>query len=205
MPQTTQVNVASLKDRVVKILTTPKTEWAVIDAESTDTQKLYREYIAILAAIPAVSTFIGMSVFGMSVPFIGTIRVPIANGLAHMIVSYVLALVGVYVAALVVDKLAPSFDSKPNLIQALKLVAYASTPVYVAGVLNIIPALGVLGLLAGLYAIYLFYLGLPVLMKTPEAKVIVYMIVAAVVVIVISVLIGIVSAAVTGISGVGRL
>jgi hypothetical protein len=189
---------ASLKDRVIAILTRPKAEWPVIEAEATNTGKLYREYIAILAAIPAISTFIGMSLIGISIPMFGTFRVGIVRGLANAVVAYVLTLVGVYIAAVVIDRLAPAFESKQDQLQALKLVAYASTPAWVGGVLTIIPPLAILGLLVGLYAIYLFYLGLPVLMKTPAAKVIPYMVVAAIVVIVLNFLVGMVSTSITG-------
>lgn len=188
---------APLKDRVVKILTRPKEEWPVIEAEATSTAKLYREYIAILAAIPAVCSFIGFSLIGTTLPIVGTFRVPVVNGIANALVSYVLTLVGVFVAAIVIDKLAPTFESAPNQQQALKLVAYASTPAWLGGVLTIIPPLAVLGLLLGLYAIYLFYLGLPVLMKTPPARVIAYMVVAAVVVIVLNFVIGMLSSSIT--------
>ena len=186
MATTTEVNVTNLKDRVVKILTTPKTEWPVIEAETTDVATLYTSYIAILAAIPVVASFIGSVIIGTSVPFVGTYRTPIGTALTILILSYVLSLASVYIAALVIDKLAPTFDSKPNMIQALKLVAYASTASWVAGALNIIPLLGtIVALVGALYAIYLFYLGLPVMMKTPEAKVIAYMVVSAVVMIVL--------------------
>ncbi len=187
MATSTEVNVTKLQDRVVKILTTPKTEWPIIEAETTDVATLYKSYIAILAAIPVVAGFIGGVVFGTPIPFVGTYRTPVMTALASMIVSYVLSLVVVYVAAIVIDKLAPTFDSKPNMLQSLKLVAYASTAGWVVGVVNIIPALSLIGILGALYNIYLFYLGLPVMMKTPEAKVIPYMVVAAVVVIVLSV------------------
>ena len=42
-----------------------------------------------------------------------------------------------------------------------------------------------MALVGGLYSIYVFYLGLPVMMKTPEAKVIPYMAVSALVIIVL--------------------
>ena len=85
----------------------------------------------------------------------------------------------------VIDKLAPTFESKPNQIQALKLVAYASTASWVAGVFNIIPVLSILGILGGLYSIYLFYLGLPVLMKSPPEKAMGYTVVVIICAIVI--------------------
>ena len=122
-PTSTSVNTTALKDRVIKIITNPKGEWPVIEAEQTDTAKLYREYIAILAAIPAIASFIGSALLAF-----GIFRVGLGVGLATMILSYVLTLASVYVCAIIIDKLAPTFDSKSSMMQALKLVAYAMTP-----------------------------------------------------------------------------
>ena len=48
------------------MLLKPKETWSVIEAEATDVKTIYTQYLVFLAAIPAVATFIGMSVFGMS-------------------------------------------------------------------------------------------------------------------------------------------
>jgi hypothetical protein len=189
--------------RVTNILTKPKEEWPVIDGETTSVAALYSGYIVILAAIPVVASFIKMSLIGTSVLFT-TVRVGIATGLVGMIVGYVLSLAGVYLAAFVIEKLAPTFQSQGDTRQALKLVAYAYTATWVAGVFNILPIIGILGVLAGaIYSIYLFYLGLPVLMKTPQEKVVAYMIVAAVIIFVIYIIIGFVVGAITAASYVG--
>lgn len=193
----------NLQTRVVNILTKPKEEWPIIAAETTDVPTLYTSYIAILAAIPAICSFIGMSMIGVTLPFVGTYRYPLAHGLTMAILQYVLGLVGIYVAAVVIDKLAPTFQSQSSTIQALKLVAYASTAGWVAGVLNIIPVLSILGVLAGLYGIYLFYLGVSPLMKTPSEKVIPYMVVSAIVIIVVMVVVGVCATAITGAMFVG--
>ena len=187
-----------LKTRATNILTRPASEWLVIANESTTAVDLMKGYAAPLAAIPAICGFIGMTVVGMSLPMVGTVRIPAAQGISSMVVSYVLALVGVYIAAIIIEKLAPTFSSRGSTLQALKLVVYASTPMWIAGVLQLVPALGVLAILAGLYGIYLFYLGLPPVMNTPSDKVIPYMVVAAIVIIVISVCFGFVTAAITG-------
>jgi hypothetical protein len=186
----------NLQGRVKAILTTPATEWPVIAGESTDVPSLYRDYIVILAAIPPVCGFLGKSLIGL--PFFGRISPGIA--LVSGVLTYVVALVGVYIAAWVIEKLAPSFGSSGDTVQAMKLVAYASTPVWVAGVLNLIPALAMLTIIAGLYSIYLCYLGMTPVMKTPSDKVVVYMIVSALVVIVINVVLSMIigSLALTG-------
>lgn len=200
MPMTAEVNVPALKERVTKILTDPKAEWPVIEAEATTVDKLYKGYIMPLAAIPAVASFIGMSFIGVNAGFLGTYRTPIVRGVVGMIVTYVLTLAMVYVAALVISKLAPTFQSKSDDLQALKLVAYAQTAAWIAGVLSVIPVLGMLAIIGGLYSIYLFYLGLPVMMKTPQDKVIPYMVVSAIVVIVLAIVVGLCTSAIIGAS-----
>lgn len=189
--------MASLQTRVINMLKSPATEWPVVAGEATDVGRLYREYIIPLSAIPAIGTFIGYSIIGASMPFIGFYRRPMMEGISLLVVSYVLGLIGTYVCAVIIEWLAPKFNSSGSRVDALKLVAYASTPIWVAGVLNVLPALAILGLLAGLYAIYLFYLGLPVMMKTPADQVIVFMIVAAIVILIVGFVMGTIAAALT--------
>ncbi len=168
-----------LVDRVKNILMSPKTEWPAIAGEATDLKTLYTSYVMILAAIPAVAGFIGYSLIGMSLPMIGTYRVPIGSGVAGAIVQYVLALAGVYIMALIIDALAPSFGGEKNFLQALKTTAYSYTAAWVASIFHMIPGLGILAIL-GLYSFYLLYLGLPVMMKSPQEKAVGYTVVAVI-------------------------
>jgi Yip1 domain len=178
-----------LIERVKAIILSPKTEWPVIAGEPDDAQGLFKNYVAILAAIPAVCGFIGTALIGMSISGVGTMRVGVGGALVSAIVGYVLAFVGVYVLALIVDALAPSFGGSKGMGNALKLVAYSATPSWLCGIFALIPALSFLGIL-GLYSLYLFYVGLPVLMKSPQEKTLIYAIAVLAVGIVISLIIG---------------
>ena len=100
-----------------------------------------------------------------------------------------LSLASVYVVALIVDALAPNFGSQKNFLQALKLVAFSMTAAWLAGIFSLLPALSILGLL-GLYSLYVLFLGLPILMKTPEDKVIPYFVVILIAAVVVNVVIG---------------
>jgi hypothetical protein len=180
-------------------LTKPKQEWPIIASEAADVGTLYKEYIVLLAAVPAICSFIGMTLIGVPVPFFGACRAGVASGLTGVVVRYALSLVSAYIAALIVQKLAPTFQSRGETVQALKLVAYSSTPAWVAGVLALFPPLVALGTLAGLYGVYLFYLGLPHLMQTPPDKVIPYMVVSAIVIIILYVIVGAITTAVAGV------
>jgi hypothetical protein len=155
--------------RVQDILLRPKEIWPTIAAEPADTASIYRNYLVYLAAIPAIATFIGLTLIGAGA-FGIRVRIPFAAGLTQMIVSYVLSLVAVYVLALIANALAPTFKGTPDPLAALKLVAYGSTAGFVGGVFGLIPSLGILAVVAALYSIYLIYTGIPVLMKCPPDK-----------------------------------
>lgn len=174
-----------LIERAKAIILTPKTEWLTIDSEPGDPPYLFRNYVAILAAIPAVCGFIGMSIVGAGAHHMG-----ILGGLASAIVRYVLTFVMVYVMAMITDALAPTFGGMKSQPSALKLIAYAMTPIWLAGVFALIPGLHILRIL-GLYGLYLFWLGLPVLMKTPGEKSVPYAAAVVVCGIVVSLLVGV--------------
>jgi hypothetical protein len=166
-------------ERAKKILLQPKSEWDVI----------------VLAAIPAVASFIGFSLIGF-----GGLRVPITYGIAHLVAGYALSLAYVYVLALVIENIAPSFDGQKDFSSAIKVAAYAPTAAWLAGVFSILPATAILGIL-GLYSFYLLFLGLPKLMKIPEEKALPY----TAVVIIASIVIWIVVTALAALAIPGRV
>lgn len=185
--------------RIKDILLRPTPTWEVIDTEPATIGGLYRSWVIPLAAIPAVATFIKLSVFGVG--FWGLHYRPsiIWTGV-NAVVTYLMALAGVFVTALIIDALAPNFGGQKNQVQAFKVAAYSSTAAWLAGIFNLIPWLGALSIV-GLYSLYLLWKGLPKLMKTPEDKTLGYVIV----VILVSIVVWVVIAAVTApLMSIGR-
>jgi predicted outer membrane lipoprotein len=172
-----------LQKRVVGILTDPIHEWRMIAAEQDDVESLYKGYILPLAAIPAVSMFLGLGIIGA--PFAG--RFGIVTALTSAIWIYGTNLALPILGAMVVEKLAPRFRSSGTLIDALKLVAYASTPMWVAGVLYLLLYIAPLVLIAGLYSVYLLYSGLPAMMKTHPDQAVPYTVVTVIAMLVIGI------------------
>ncbi len=180
--------------RVVGIITKPNDEWQVIKDESTTTADLYTKYAIILAAIPAIAGFIGNLLIGRSIMGF-TVRIPAGRALIWAVMMYVLSLVGVYILGFIIDALAPSFGSQKDMVNSLKVAVYASTAIWVAGILYIIPMLSILVLIAGLYGLFLLYLGIKIVKNPPQDKAAGYFVVVIVVAIVVNVLIGIIVAA----------
>jgi hypothetical protein len=173
-------------DRAKSILLTPRSEWPVIAAEPDTVGGLYTRYIIIMAAIPAVVHFVSAALIGVSVPILGYYRIGVGAALSGAILSYVLALVGIFVLTLIVDALAPTFGGQKSQVQALKTVAYAYTASWVASIIGLIPGLTLIAALAGaIYGIYLLNMGLPFTMKCPPEKAVGYTAVTIIVAIVV--------------------
>jgi hypothetical protein len=161
----------------------PKSEWARIDSEPATIGGIYTSYVVILAAIGPIAGLIGQQVIGYSAMGI-SFKPPIGFSVATAVLGYVMALVSVYVSALVIDALAPSFGGTKNKVKAFQVAAYSATAAWLAGIFQIVPMLAMLAIL-GLYSLYLLYLGLPRLMRVADDKAVGYTVVVIVVQIVL--------------------
>jgi len=160
----------NLVERAKNILITPKTEWEVIKNEQTSVNELFTKYVLILALIPAIAGFIGQTLIGISLGPFGSYKVPLGSGVLYLVLYYVLSVVSIYVVALIVDALAPSFGSQKDMIASLKVVVYSFTAAWVAGIFQIIPVLGILAFIGSIYGLFLLYLGLKIVKETPQDK-----------------------------------
>ena len=182
--------------RIQRLLMSPKTEWAAIDAEPMTVQGIMTGWVLPLAAIGPIAHLIQSLVFPLTVFGVSWRPSPVA-AVVTAVVSLVLTMVVVWLWSLLIDMLAPNFGGTRNSISALKVAAFSATAAWICGIFQILPLLGLLGIL-GLYSAYLFWVGLPMLMKVPEDKAVGYVVVTVLVGIVAGFVVGIVSAAVVG-------
>ena len=179
----------NLIDRAKNILITPQKEWDVIKGEQPNTSAIITGYVLPLAGAAAVAAFIGYAFIGVNWGF--GIRLKGMDWGLYQGLSVLLgALLSVFVCALIIDALAPSFGSEKNMGRSVQLVAYSFTPGWVGGLLAIVPALALIGSLAGLYGLYLLYIGLPKLKNTPQDKQGSYFVVPLITIIVVFILVG---------------
>ena len=195
-----------LVSRAQAIILKPKEEWVKIKGEPAPVTQLFTSYAAVLALIPAIAQFIGYALIGTRVLTFGVIRMNIGSALLRMVLYYIFALASVYVFGLVINALAPSFGSKQNAENAMKLAVYSMTPAWVGGIFYIIPALWILATLASLYGIYILYLGFATpMMDTAKDKVVGYLVVSFIVMIVLTVVVGLILSALFVVGSVSGL
>ncbi|NIR49815.1 YIP1 family protein [candidate division KSB1 bacterium] len=175
-------------ERVKKIILNPRDALAEVKTEEIVIGDFMKEYVAIVAAVPAIAQFIGL---------IG--RGNLFSILLFVVLGYVVNLVVVFVFGKVLEALAQTFGGVKNTEDAFKLAAYSYTPYFIAGIFNINPALSILAVLGGLYGIYILYLGVPTLMESPQDKALAYAAVSIIIMIIISFVLGLLVASVAGV------
>jgi hypothetical protein len=167
----------SILDRAKNIILKPTDEWNGISAEPATVSGLFTGYAMILAAIPMVAGIIFTGALGISAAGLGglgggAITLGFGALAALAIIGYLLSLVTLYVMAIIVNAVSPSFNGKSDLVQSMKLMVYASTPTWVVGLVSWIPILGGLISFAAIaYVVYLIYLGLQPVLGVPKEKV----------------------------------
>jgi len=146
--------------------------------QTVSVNSLMINYVAVLALVPLVGRLIGDLLFESSNGRLG-------YAIGGSIVAYILDLIAVFVIGYVIWKLAPSFKTSTNQARATMLAAFVFTPVFLIGILSIVPVLGYLSVLGLLYGLYIMYLGLPIMLGTPTDKTVTYVIAILIVSIII--------------------
>jgi len=166
--------------RVKGMLFAPATEWLLVARESVTRRRLFFGYVLPLAGLAALLELARFSMF---------LRAPLASLVAVVALTLGFEVMCVYAVALIINAVALYFRGVPSPGQALKVAAYASTPLWLSAVFIPFPAVSVpVQFLAGLYHTYLMYLGLKGLMKSPRDRALGY----ATTVVLCSIILGIV-------------
>ena len=95
-----------------------------------------------------IAGFIGGSLIGTHPAVLGTYRVPFVTGLVAAIFTFGMAIVGVFMLSLDHQRAGADVRRQKNSTQALKVAVYSYTPAWIAGVLQIVPLLGILAIFA---------------------------------------------------------
>ncbi len=146
-------------NRVQGVLLKPEATWNEISSEQTSVTLIYKEYLIFLAAIPAISGFLG-AIFKGTAFF---------QALWWAILFYVFSLGGVWLSVVLVKSIANNFKIKNDQLAAQKLVSYAYTAFFVAGIFLLIPPLFWL-VISGVYGFYLYALGVPKILDVPQQE-----------------------------------
>ncbi len=161
----------TMVSRVRGVLFEPRTTFKEVDAEFTKPGELWGKYIIPLALLGPLAGGVGRLLFGNRIAgrSVGA-SFDFTGAITYVIVAFVLALIAVFALSKIISLLAPGFGGQKNDVQALKMAAYASTAMWIAGVFNIHGLFLMVTIIISLYSLYLLYAGLPILMKVPQDR-----------------------------------
>ncbi len=160
------MNFLAIFSRSKNILFKPAEEWDAIEKENNSTSSAIFGYalpyiIAITLASLTITFIAGFGWYSLGYIVLSTI--------SNLITPFAV----IVFSSLIINAIAPSFESTKNIGNAFKLVIYSYTAAFLTSIaagLIPIPIFSSLIGIAGLYSAYTLWMGISPMMKTPEHK-----------------------------------
>lgn len=151
---------------LVGLIGHPKEEWEEIVEERYSIVQCYLRYIIWLAAIPAVSVYIGTTQVGWSLSGGDVVKLTAESALPMAVVFYFVLLGAVAGMAYAMYWMEHTYGTDASLERCFLLTTFTATPLMLAGLAGLYPVMWfdvLVGLAALSYTIHLLMTGVPVL------------------------------------------
>lgn len=157
----------------ISLFTRPDRAWTSIRQKEDANSLHYLMHLLLLALIPSVCLFIGITYVGWSLVDGERVRLAADSAFQLCLFLYITMVLGTVIMGLFVHWMARSFDVRPSLNLCIGFIAYTITPFFVAGIAGLYPNrwfAAIVILLAGLYSTYLLFTGLPAFMRQRSSQ-----------------------------------
>jgi len=168
-------------EHTLGIMLHPDSEWKAIRNEKHSFQQVFLSHVPLLALIPVVSFFVGVTQIGWSVGSGESVKLTILSALELCGLTYFALLIGVFVLGEFINFMAKTYGVKDSEekrhYEGTALAVYVSTPVFLVGIFGVYPDIWVNAIatgVAGAYAVYLIYEGIPILMNITKEQAFMY-------------------------------
>jgi len=168
-------------EHTLGIMLHPDDEWKAIRNEKHSFKQVFLSHVPLLALIPAISFFIGVTQVGWSIGGGDPVKLTVMSALELCGLTYFALLIGVFVLGEFINWMAKTYgvrDSEEKRhYEGTALAVYITTPVFLVGIFGLYPDLwlnAAVTLIAGAYAVYLVYEGIPILMNISKEQAFMY-------------------------------
>ena len=158
---------------IAGILKDPKNEWALIEEEHYSAKTVFLTQISILAAIPAIALYIGVTQVGWSVAGQEPVRLASSSALGSAVLFYFAMWGAVAFIAACMHWMEKTYGGEVLLDECLVLTTVTATPLFLSGISFLLPILWLNVAVAGaalVYSVYLLYSGTSRVMKIDEDR-----------------------------------
>ncbi|MCV6614886.1 MAG: YIP1 family protein [Cellvibrionaceae bacterium] len=171
----------AILEHTLGIMLHPDSEWRAIRNERHSFAQVFLSHVPILALIPCVSMYFGVTQIGFAVGDGEAVRLTANSALWLCGMTYVAMLAGVLVLGEFINWMSKTYGVSDNderrHYEGTALAVYITTPVFLAGIIGLYPdpvVYSVVHILAGAYAVYLVYEGIPILMNIDKERAFLY-------------------------------
>lgn len=167
-------------EHTLGILLHPDSEWKAIRNERHSFFQVFASHVPLLALIPVVSSFIGVTMVGWE---LGGERVRLSYGsaLSLCLLTYFALLAGVYILGEFINWMSRVYgvrdDEERRHYEGTALAVYVTIPVFLMGIVHLYPNIYLNAaalVIAGVYSVYLIYEGIPILMNISKERAFLY-------------------------------
>lgn len=157
------------------IMVSPSTEWQAIRNKQSSFLQVFLSHVPLLALIPTVSAYIGVTQVGWTVADGAPIKLTSGSAATLSVLTYFALLAGIYLLGEFINWMSKTYGvpgtDQQRHYEGTALAVFVSTPIMLAGLANLYPQLWLVtsvAMVAGCYSIYLIYQGIPILMNIPK-------------------------------------
>jgi len=157
----------------ISLFIRPDRAWETIRQKEDAHSLHYLMHLLLLALVPAVCLFIGVTIVGWSLVDEERVRLDTASALQLCLLLYLAIVIGTVIMGFFVRWMARAFDVRPNVNQCIGFIAYVITPFLLAGLTGLYPNrwfAAIVLLIAGIYSTYLLFTGLPAFMRQRSSQ-----------------------------------
>lgn len=157
----------------ISLFTRPDRAWETIRQKEDAHSLHYLMHLLLLALIPPVCLFIGVTFVGWTLVEAERVRLELGSALQLCLMLYLAIIFGTVTMGIFVRLMARAFDVRPNLNQCIGFIAYVITPFLLAGVSGLYPDrwfAAIVLIAAGIYSTYLLFTGLPSFMRQRSSQ-----------------------------------
>ncbi len=150
----------------------PNQEWERISQEQPSIPGVVA-HILLLALIPAIAWFYGVTQIGWRVGAGEATRITVESTMIIIALFYLGMLAAITGVGLMIHWMSVTYGARSTPAKAISLAAYTATPLFLGGFLGFYPLLWLdllVGTAAGCYAVLLLYLGIPHMMGVPRER-----------------------------------
>ena len=151
----------------------PHQEWSAIKNENYSMSRVYIAHVALMALIPAISLYIGMTQVGLSLTGDEFMKLTPARAFPLSFAYYLALLAAVGFMSYITFWMEKTFGAEANFERCLTFISFTASPMFFVGLVGLFPVIWlnvILVLAAVCYSLYLLFIGVPLFMDIPEER-----------------------------------